>query len=786
MGLIAEIIQYCVDGPSAAFENESQAYMAVINRAADQSAEIGGADVLATRTRMQQSVDGGDWKKALKLLREAKRKADRVLAAKPFLVAKQEHEPKIKAAMKIAVVNGATSKKYGDEVAKEWAETLELAKKQDFTAAARRTEKLAERIDGEIANALRAERERNKEELKQLKEQIQASQDEPEVARAIAMEIFRNTSEAEKLGVDPGVNARKPFTEEGDWTAQRCEAVFVQYDWFALKKCRKNRKIVLDKAEMTFTDDDMWKLVQYRGKVVNEVIDSLRTKYSTLIAKASGSEDVESDIDITFATPGSGDDVKAAQEFNAEIKRRFKKPPGRVFDVNIYPRDYGAIKESFKPDYNVDALVDEGIDEPDDAGAIKVSKIDQDVATLLKQRRFLDQERFDAMLDELIEQAPDDMKEKIRKQYEEGEDIYFLTSVEKVEKIRKQVDIDSVPEGKHKTELLEHLTELDSLQGEGGVDAAARAQFLVPVILDLFEELCPADTMDVTDALYLEKMGSLRQDQDSIRKLKNETAATEEQHPGQTCEQAGHTAETHDAWRKKLLNSLEIKVKKEMFTNIIFANEAIMSQGALKHVVEALQARSHAEKIEKLGKLKAEDLMQSVNEQVADLYKEIKHYEGELEQAGAGAVEPEEAKAAKRRVNGEGFVHASKYFFRLLDAAISLNLKFPDDESVNAPYAAVENKDLKDLKDDVDNVLLKLRKSAAIPPEVKGSVGELEMRELLPRITDVKSFREMITEFSIELNRRIRSLEEFKEGQALATEAEREAEKGYFEVAGGK
>ena len=43
---------------------------------------------------------------------------------------------------------------------------------------------------------------------------------------------------------------------------------------------------------------------------------------------------------------------------------------------------------------------------------------------------------------------------------------------------------------------------------------------------------------------------------------------------------------------KSTLNGLEVDVKKNMFTNIILANESIMSQGALKHVVEALAGES--------------------------------------------------------------------------------------------------------------------------------------------------------------------------------------------------
>ncbi len=291
------------------------------------------------------------------------------------------------------------------------------------------------------------------------------------------MAIFKNTGEAEDLGIDAGENARKPF-EEGTvganvWNVGSCETTFKRYDWFALKKCRKLGKIELEKGKpLTFTDDDMWKLVQFRGKVVNEEIDKLRKVYPTLIAKASGSEDIESDIDITFATPNSGDDVKAADAFNKVIISRFGKPAGRVFDVNIYPRDYGAIKESFKPDYNVDEIVDENIDEPEDEASLKLSKVDQDVATLLKQRRFLEEDQFNQMLQTLLDESPDEaVKKRIAKQYEEGEDIYLQTSLEKVGKIRAKVDLNKkLPDDRaeqHRTALNEAIQQLDGLKGKG-------------------------------------------------------------------------------------------------------------------------------------------------------------------------------------------------------------------------------------------------------------------------------------------------------------------------------
>ncbi len=805
MGLVADIINFCSsnsglqnddeiemeDMGAIRYRKERKTFLATIEKASAESPEIGGADVGVTFASAEQEARDEYWEEASALLKDAHRKAELVLKRKPYLTLKVANEPKIKVASKIKIANPKGGKPYGEEVEAKWKSIQDLAKKDDIANAAAGVTELVKRIDGEIATALQAARNKNKEDLDRLKIELAAAKGNPEKLKQVAVAIFKNTGDAEELGIDTGENARKPFTEEqgGAWTAKNCEDTFVAYDWFALKKCRKDKTIKLAGKDRAFSDDDMWKLVQYRGKVVNAEIDKLRKKYPTLIASATGSEDIESDIDIAFATPNSGDDVKAAQEFNTAIKKRFKKPPGRVFDVNIYPRDYRALRgDSFKPSYSVDENKDVGIDEPDQAESLKLSKIDQDVATLLKQRRFLDEGKFNEMLKDLLSKAPDEKtKNRIEKQYEEGEDIYLQTSLEKVAKIRAQVKLDDNSTDKHVLELKKYLGDLDKIKGKGGKENLALAQRLIPKILDLFEEGFPDESMDVTDALYLEKMGDLRDNQEQIRDKKATLETLKPAaHPGQTCKEAGH--EEVCKWQKEFtaLNALEVKVKKDMFTNIIFANEAIMSQGALDHVLGALQAKTEEDRKGALDKLTASDLMQSVNEQVADLFKEMKHFENVVHEAEEAAKDQNAKQAAKNSATGEGYVHASKYFFRLLDAAILLNEKYPKEETVQAPYDAIKNElnqSLVDLKKTVNDVLLKLRKSAVIPPDVKGEVGALEMQRIFKQVTDIPSFRTMISNFAIELNKRIRSLEEFKKSQEMDATAEREAETAYFKAA---
>jgi hypothetical protein len=334
MGLIADIIEFCTSNNGNSRTSDTEIEMedmsgetryqriraeslGTIKKASAESPEIGGGDVKVTFANAEEEAQDENWEPAIKLLKNASRKAELVLKRKPYLTAKLAHEPKIKAFSKIKQENPKTKKKYGEEVEAKWKAILELAKKDDIANATKGITELVKTIDGEITPALKTARENNAKQLNELKGQLDKAKGNPKELRNIAAEIFKNTAQAEDLGIDPGENARAPFTEgkvgKNVWNVGNCEETFVAYDWFALKKCRKDKKIQLKGASLDFTDDDMWKLVQYRGKVVNEVIDDLRKKYPTLIASASGSEDIESDIDIAFATPKSGDDVKAAK-----------------------------------------------------------------------------------------------------------------------------------------------------------------------------------------------------------------------------------------------------------------------------------------------------------------------------------------------------------------------------------------------------------------------------------------------------------------------------------------
>merc|ERR1712185_289013 len=109
--------------------------------------------------------------------------------------------------------------------------------------------------------------------------------------RAAATLEFALAGEAEALGVDPNAAAQEPVQNRGS-----CRDLFKAHDWFALKD---------QYHEGTLTKAQMWDLWRFRQEYVEALLNELRGRWPMLLAKAMGSTDLESDIDITFAAPGT-------------------------------------------------------------------------------------------------------------------------------------------------------------------------------------------------------------------------------------------------------------------------------------------------------------------------------------------------------------------------------------------------------------------------------------------------------------------------------------------------
>ncbi|MGM9485105.1 hypothetical protein ACS5PN_28205 [Roseateles sp. NT4] len=645
---------------------------------------------------------------------------------------------------------------------KEQAEEVEAARKKSETER------------GRIKQAMAQLTAKDPVDLKKLREL--AAQ---EHKRAAELDAVLKQAGALQLPITPSP-AKVSFTDNKsakEWTAAVCAAAFNQYTWFEFKDLRKSgQEVELPGLveQKTVTDDVMWKLYQFRRHVVDGLIAQLHAAFpkSGLMFKSSGSEDIESDLDITVASTPPGDDVKAMSRFNTEIKRKFGRPPGRVFDTNLYARDYRAIEDNMTQGREATPQ-DRDIDEPTGPMA-NMSGIDQDVATLMKQRRFLDEASFTAMWQELRDSMKTkEDRQRIQQRFEEAEAVYLLTAQEKVEAIETKIEAARAALLKKRQPTANEAANFKAFDAAKERFEQARKdhdlhemQALLPEFLDLMEEKFPDEVMDATDDQYAERMTRLREDQARV-----DAAEAGHAQEGPDCAQV-HAGKTHAVWAAEI-NALKARIKQAQFTNIVFANEAYMSQGAITHIVAGAQASTPEKKAAVLGKIKPAELLQSTNEQLADFYKDMKHME-HAEKAAAPGTE-------RRRATGEAFVHASKYLSRMLDGAAMLQEKYKDDAVATKllsgePFALCTRAKAaspRDLQARIDTQLVKLRKSSSIPGDAKAELAVDDVKTMF-NVGSVAELRTLITQFSIEFNHRVRHLGEFQDAQHVDLDTERQ------------
>ncbi|MBV8379302.1 MAG: hypothetical protein JO369_00880 [Paucibacter sp.] len=609
-------------------------------------------------------------------------------------------------------------------------------------------------------------------------------------ANALAKDIKAATEDGVPIAPPPAKVGFTANTDAGasEWTEPVCRAAFRKYGWFTFKDLRKSKTPVELPGVVTqtvITDAVMWKLYQYRRHYVDGLIARLHADHprAGLLFKSGGSEDIESDLDITVASPNSGVDVVAMKAFNDQVKADFGRPPGRVFDTNLYARDYNAIKDNLSAPGAAGTTPDTNIAEPTGAMA-KMAGIDQDVATLMKQRRFLGEETYTTMWQALRAAAPESEQDLIQERFEEAEDVYLLTAREKVEAIVKTVQdkLDSLGADERtveraafaheQAEFRRLVTAAETARGVALTDALKGLQNHLPEFLDVLEENFPDEVMETTDAMYAKTMTALREDQAKVRQLEAHLA---EAHEGPQCEEL-HKGVAHAAWLAQApagINALKARVKQAQFTNIVFANEAYVSQGAITHIVSGAQAATEEEKREVLERIQPAELLQSANEQMADFYKDMKHLEREANAAAIGQ--------AQRRKHGEAFVHASKYLSRMLDAAAMLQDKYAADADAMAILtgkafdlcvrAKVEGP--RQLQAEIDKKLVSLRKSSTVPGDAKAEVAFADVQTLFG-VATIDALRKLITAFGIDFNDRVRRLKDFRAAQVVDDQTQRE------------
>lgn len=464
-----------------------------------------------------------------------------------------------------------------------------------------------------------------------------------------------------------------------------------------------------------FKDDEttMWNLWAYRKRYVDQLINKLRIKYPGLISKSVGSQDRESDYDITISSPGTDNDVKAVAEFNNIVKSEFGKQPGTVFDTNLYAKDYLKVEENIDDAAKKNTQgTDKDLDQPEQKFS-QTGSLDQDVAALVKQRRYMNPAEWENYTQSVVSQIGDPKEQgSIFKQYEEADAIFQVAAYQLLRKVKSHV--------KSYRLKLKHTPELQKKDQQAlkaipniEVRKMVEKQLLQIEELHVISNEHPDVVLEKSNQLYLERMTKVRQIQAQIRKLEKSA------NPESSADQ---------------INVLKAEVKKLLGEACFFASEAYHSEGAVKHVVAGLQGNDSQAALAKLTPI---DILQSFNEQLGDFLKDIVHYTHEDAPAG------------------KTFYRSSKYLYRLFDAVLELRKR----QEFQDMKLQIENqKSVEDMAKIVKGELLTVRKGDKKFDSEEEKLAHCEqIVNNLFKVTTAEGLKQVVLKMSSDFNQKVRN-----------------------------
>ncbi|WP_054464798.1 DUF4157 domain-containing protein [Planktothricoides sp. SR001] len=494
---------------------------------------------------------------------------------------------------------------------------------------------------------------------------------------------------------------------------------------------KKIEKIFLDhkswdkiKSEYGSDLTMMWLCFDYRKWYVDSLISKLRSKYKGLIAKSVGSQDPTSDYDITISTPGSGNDVKAIEDFNREIKKKFGVQPGTLFDTNLYAKDYLKVTENIDEASKKNQVSDTDLDEPD-GGFGKMGGLSQDVASLVKQRRYMNQMEWNKYVEEVVASIQDESQKKTtRHQYEEADAIYQIAAYELRDEVMNNPSEENqkiIADVNKKTKLSNEEEKLIAQQPKE-IQSMVRDEFLGLKQLQGVTHENSDLVLEKSNKLYLQRMAKIREIQELIRVLSPDKEAEQQ--------------------NKEEIETLKAQVKQLLGEACFFAAEAYHSEGAVKHIVAGVQGSkaNPQEKQRIMSSLKPEHYLQSFNEQFGDFLKDLNHYAGEP--------------------NGKIFYRSSKYLYRLFLAVAELRLYKPEFKGLEYLQIEEQQGNAANLAQDINDKLVLIRKGDG---EFKGAseakkieAAEQQMKAIL-NVDTASSLKVKILQMAQEFNSEVRA-----------------------------
>jgi predicted metalloprotease len=436
----------------------------------------------------------------------------------------------------------------------------------------------------------------------------------------------------------------------------------------------------------------MSKMWWFRRQTVDGQMTALQKLYGFAWGSV-GSANPESDYDVTVRTHGTKADAvyydyQIVADFNKAVSTPFGgTAPGILFDTNLYAEAPVALPA--------------GPATPTTRAMSAMTEQGQDVGALMKLRRYMDWGDYTAYQEQTLAALPKEQRALTLRQFEEADALYFIARAEQLQ--QAGIRVDDVPNTLAGQKILEERAV--ALEHDG------------------------AKSMATNNALYLAKM-------EQVRKLEKALLAE------------------RDGDKKAALLA---KLRTLQADATFFAAEAYHSEGPLKHVVEAVQSSKAAvngaqyaaftpqQKTAKIKELKdkklegysAMQMLQSLNENLGDLLKDLRHYESEP-------------------FPGLGFYRSSKYLKRVCDAAILTGSKLPADSKLKFDALRIGGKTPAAVQMAVAG-MVDIRGEAKVfdvadPEQEKQAYAIEEMAKIFPGVTTLRDLGKIVAAFGQQVN----------------------------------
>lgn len=318
--------------------------------------------------------------------------------------------------------------------------------------------------------------------------------------------------------------------------------------------------------------DDLKLLIQYRQYVVDSIVRELQEAHPGFKANSVGSTALTSDYDITFQSEHQdavldGASSAAVSAFNKRFKEIFLKESGVVFDTNVYAHNYET-GQVFMGEKNL---------------LVTALKEDQHVAALLKLRKGISPDQWLKLQDDSIAKlgakgVSELEKSQLLKRFEEADAIYALGVAHTLAELAKNPALKVTEVSVQKLSVQAQ----ESLQGLEGTPSYTEvlAQFTGPIALQKLEDDNPDAVLQIRNRLYEMGLAELNSINTLLLDNPNSTAL--------------HAAQQH-----------------QISLCLFYAAEAYHTEGAITHVVEAMQAKRDVQ-------LDSSQLCFSILEQIGD------------------------------------------------------------------------------------------------------------------------------------------------------------------------